>query len=199
MITQKATRKQTKIAIFASGTGSNAKAIIEYAKNANYTVELIVSNKENAGVLNFSEEYNIDALIIDKQNFYSENIILEFLKDRNIDLIILAGFLWLIPDYFIEAYADRILNIHPSLLPNYGGKGMYGANVHKAVFEAKENQSGITIHLVNEEYDKGKILLQKTIDISSFKSPKDIAQNVLKLEHKFYPQIIEKFITEKLL
>lgn len=192
-------QKKTKIAIFASGTGSNAKAIIEYAKNANYKVELIVSNKENAGVLNFSEKYNIDALVIDKQNFYSEKIILEFFKDRNIELIILAGFLWLIPDYFIQAFKSKIINIHPSLLPKYGGKGMFGSNVHEAVFEAKENKSGITIHLVNKEYDKGEILLQKVIDISSFKSPKEIAQNILKLEHQFYPQIIEKFITKNLL
>lgn len=187
-----------KIAIFASGTGSNAKAIIKYSKTANYEVVLIVSNNENAGVLNFSELYDIDALVIDKENFYNKTLILDFLLEKEIKLIVLAGFLWLIPDYLLSGYYNKIINIHPSLLPNYGGKGMYGSNVHEAVFNAKENESGITIHLVNEAYDKGEILLQKTIDISQEKSPKDIAKKVLVLEHLLYPQIIEKYIKEKL-
>jgi phosphoribosylglycinamide formyltransferase-1 len=187
-----------KIAVFASGTGSNAKAIIEYAKSSNYEVALIVSNKENAGVLNFSEEYGIDALVIDRENFYKKTFILDFLLEKEIKLIALAGFLWLIPDYLINAYKDKILNIHPSLLPNYGGKGMYGSNVHEAVFEAKESESGITIHLVNEVYDKGEILLQKKVDVSTEKSPKEIAKKVLVLEHLHYPQVIEKYIKEKL-
>tara|TARA_B110000037_G_scaffold222177_1_gene295978 strand:- start:11249 stop:11824 length:576 start_codon:yes stop_codon:yes gene_type:complete len=187
-----------KIAIFASGTGSNAKSIIKYSKTANYEVALIVSNNENAGVLNFSELYDIDALVIDKENFYNKTLILDFLLEKEIKLIVLAGFLWLIPNYLLSGYNNKIINIHPSLLPNYGGKGMYGSNVHEAIFNAKENESGITIHLVNEAYDKGEILLQKTIDISKEKSPKEIAKKVLVLEHLLYPQIIEKYIKEKL-
>lgn len=187
-----------KIAVFASGTGSNAKAIIEYAKTSNYEVALIVSNKENAGVLNFSEEYDIDALVIDKENFYDKTVILDFLLEREIELIVLAGFLWLVPDYLTAAYQNKILNIHPSLLPNYGGKGMYGSNVHEAVFKAADKESGITIHLVNEEYDQGEILLQEKVDISSEKTPKEIAKKVLVLEHLHYPQVIEKYIKENL-
>jgi len=189
--------QKIKIAIFASGTGSNAKAIIEYSTSANYEVALIVSNREDAGVLNFSKKYNIDALLIDRESFYNTEVIINFFKEKDIQLIVLAGFLWLIPEYFIDAYENRILNIHPSLLPKYGGKGMYGSNVHEAVFAAKEKESGITIHLVNKEYDKGKHLLQKTIKILASESPKKIASKVLKLEHKYYPQIIEKFIQDK--
>jgi len=190
--------EKIKIAIFASGTGSNAKAIIEYSKKANFEVALIVSNKETAGVLNFSEEYDIDALIIDKDTFYHSDTILTFLLQKDIKLIVLAGFLWHIPDYLINSFENRIINIHPSLLPKFGGKGMYGLNVHQAVLNAHERQSGITIHLVNEEYDKGKILFQKNIDISTFKTAQEIAKNVLKLEHKHFPQIIEKFIDENI-
>lgn len=186
--------QKTKIAIFASGTGSNAKAIIEHSFKANYEVDLIISNKENAGVLNFSEEFDIDAMIIDKQTFYDEEVLLDFLKERGIEILVLAGFLWLMPPYLTAGFEDKIINIHPALLPKHGGKGMYGSKVHQAVFDAKEKESGITIHLVNNEYDEGEILLQKIVDISEEKSPKDIAAKVLKLEHKHFPKVIEKFI-----
>ena len=185
-----------KIAIFASGTGSNARAIIEYSENSNFDVALIVSNKEKAGVLQYAEEYDIDALVIDRENFYNSEIIVDFLKGNKIELIILAGFLWLVPHYFIKAFPDRIINIHPSLLPKYGGKGMYGINVHQAVFEVKEKESGLTIHLVNNEYDKGEILLQKTIDISSEKDAESIGEKILQQEHKLFPQTIEKYISK---
>ncbi len=187
---------KTKIAIFASGTGSNAKAIIEHSFQANYEVDLIISNKKNAGVLNFSEEFDIDAMVIDKETFYEDDILIHFLQQRDIKYLILAGFLWQIPSYLIQAFPERILNIHPALLPKYGGKGMYGSNVHQAVFDAKEKESGLTIHLVNEEYDKGEILFQTKIEVLATDTPKNIASKILKLEHKHYPQIIEKYIAE---
>lgn len=186
--------KKIKIAIFASGTGSNAKAIIDYSHNSNYSIELIVTNNEDAGVLSFSDKFNIDALVIDKKKFYSDNVIIDFLKEKDIKLIVLAGFLWLIPDYFIKEYRNRIINIHPSLLPKYGGKGMYGINVHNSVFQAGDKESGITIHLVNEEYDKGKVLFQEKIDISKEKDAENIGKAILKLEHKNFPKVIEKYI-----
>lgn len=186
--------EKTKIAIFASGTGSNAKAIIDYSFMSNFKVDLIVSNKENAGVLKYSEEYDIDAMLIDRETFYENEVLLDFLKERDIKLIILAGFLWFIPAYLVAGFSNRILNIHPSLLPKHGGKGMYGLKVHQAVFDAQEKESGITIHLVNNEYDKGEILLQKTIDISTENSPEKIAAKVLQLEHEYFPEIIEEFI-----
>lgn len=187
-------KRKTNIAIFASGTGSNAKAVINYSLNSNYNVELIVSNKENAGVLAYSKKYGIDALIIDKTSFYKENKLLYFLEEKGIELIILAGFLWLIPKYLLEKYSNSIINIHPSLLPKYGGKGMYGINVHNAVLENNDKFSGITIHIVNEEYDKGDVLFQKSIDISKEKTAEDIASAVLKIEHEFFPKIIEQFV-----
>lgn len=186
--------EKTKIAIFASGTGSNAKAIIDHSFKANYEVDLIVSNKENAGVLKYSEEYDIDAIVIDKETFYEDDVLLDFFKDRGVKFIALAGFLWFIPEYLLEGFSNKILNIHPSLLPKYGGKGMYGIKVHQAVFNAKEKESGMTIHLVNNEYDQGEILLQKKVDISSENSPEKIASKVLELEHKYFPEIIEEFI-----
>lgn len=186
--------EKTKIAIFASGTGSNAKAIIEHSFKANYEVDLIISNKEDAGVLNFSDEFDIDSMIIDKETFYEDDVLLEFLKEREIEYLILAGFLWLIPEYLVNGFQDKIINIHPALLPKHGGKGMFGSKVHQAVFEAKEKESGITIHLVNNEYDQGEILLQKSVDISEEKSAEAIAAKVLKLEHKHFPKLIEKII-----
>lgn len=183
-----------KIAIFASGGGSNAKAILQYAKKSNYEVDLIVSNKEDAGVLLHAQNFDVDALIIDKENFYEDNIIVDFLSERKIEAIVLAGFLWLVPPYLIDAFPDKIINIHPSLLPKYGGKGMYGIKVHQAVFDAKEKESGITIHLVNKEYDKGEILFQEKVKLSEKDSPKQIAAKVLKIEHQFFPKVIDKFL-----
>lgn len=185
---------KTKIAIFASGNGSNAKAIIEHSFKANYEVDLIISNNENAGVLDFSEEFDIDALVIDSETFYETDTILDFLEDREVEFLVLAGFLWLVPEYLLEAFPNKILNIHPALLPKYGGKNMFGEKVHQAVFNAKEKESGITIHLINSEYDKGEIIFQKSIDISEEKNAKEIAAKVLKLEHKHFPKVIEKFI-----
>lgn len=183
------------IAIMASGTGSNAKAILEHLKdNQDIKVSLLLSNKTTSGVKNLSEEFDVPYFIFSRQEFNDEALILEQLKKHNIDFIILAGFLWLIPEYLVNAFPNKILNIHPSLLPKYGGKGMYGGNVHKAVFEAKEKTSGLTIHIVNQNYDEGQVVFQKEVNIEDCQSPSEIATKVLKNEHQFYPKIVTEYI-----
>ena len=183
------------IAIFASGGGSNAEAIIEYMKDVDeINVSLILSNKSNAGVLKRASNHNIDTHILSKSSFYESKEVISVLEGYHIDWIILAGFLWLVPAYLIDAYPERILNIHPALLPKYGGKGMYGINVHRAVKENKETLSGMTIHYVNQEYDKGKHVFQATTELNPDDSPEDIAAKVLKLEHKYYPQVIHHLV-----
>lgn len=189
----------TKIAIFASGGGSNAEKIIEYFDQSyNIQVSLIISNRANAGVLEISEKNNIPSLIINRDYFYQSQNILDELNHSSIDIIVLAGFLWLIPFYLISAYPNRIINIHPALLPKYGGKGMYGLHVHQAVKDARESESGPTIHLVNEEYDKGEVLFQIKCLISEDDSASDIAAKVLSLEHQYFPKVIESYITNRL-
>ena len=185
----------TRLAIFASGGGSNAEAIIQYFKDHDsISVELIVSNRESAYVLQRAEDHSISSQLITKRQFSDKNHVLDILKDSSIDYIVLAGFLLLIPKYLIEAFPDRILNIHPALLPKYGGKGMYGHHVHKAVHQNNEKESGMTIHLVDEHYDEGKILFQATTVLEASDSPDMIAAKVLKLEHRHYPEQIEKLI-----
>ena len=151
------------LAIFASGRGSNAKAILEKEADYNYSVKLIVVSRKDALAIDIAKEFDIPYLVLNKQSFQETKQILKSLEQYQVQIICLAGFLWKIPNYIIQAYRDRIVNIHPSLLPKYGGKGMYGIKVHEAVVENHETYSGITIHLVNEEYDKGRVLLQERI------------------------------------
>jgi len=182
------------IAVFASGRGSNAQAIIEYLKdNAEVNVALIATNKSKAGVLMLADEYSLPSLVFNKDEFASGVSILEKLKEHEIHIIVLAGFLKMIPTYLLKAYNGNILNIHPSLLPKYGGKGMYGHHVHQAVYDNKDEESGISIHLVNEKYDDGEILFQASKEITAEDSPTDIAKKVLELEHYYYPRVIEAF------
>ena len=156
-----------RIAIFASGGGSNAEAIIQYFKEKeNVSVALIVANKSKAFVVERAKTHNIPSIIISRDSFYKEESIVEHLVNYKVDLIVLAGFLWLIPEYLVNAFPQKILNIHPALLPQYGGKGMYGMNVHRAVKENGDEISGITIHYVNNEYDKGKHLFQASVRLS---------------------------------
>ena len=184
------------IAIFASGTGSNAKKILEHFKNhSKIRVALIVSNNSNAGVLNFAKAYNISSLVIKKPSFYKKNEILDIFYKYSIDFIVLAGFLLLIPDYLVRSYPHHILNIHPALLPKFGGKGMYGIHVHRAIKAANETKTGITIHWVNENYDEGAIIFQASCPVFTDDSAEDIAKRVLQLEHKHYANIIEQVIT----
>lgn len=183
------------IAIFASGGGSNAQKIITYFKNSGVIrVVLVVSNKADAGVLQVAENENIPTLLIDKTQMADPGFLAEKLKARQVDMIVLAGFLWKIPDYLVSLYPGRIINIHPALLPKYGGRGMYGARVHKAVIAAGENESGITIHYVNDRYDEGEIILQKKCPVTTEDSPESLAQKVQQLEHRWFPLAIEKVL-----
>ncbi len=182
------------IAVFASGSGSNAQKIFEhFEQHPTVKVALLVCNKPEAYVIERAKKFGIPVLIIDKSSFSDEHFLLPALKQHNIEFIVLAGFLWLIPAYLIKAYPDKMVNIHPALLPKYGGKGMHGMHVHKAVHENKEAESGITVHYVNEVYDSGKIVFQATCKVEGL-HPDDIAKEVLKLEHRHFPQVIEKIL-----
>ena len=184
------------IAILASGAGSNAQKILEhFSDRMDIAVRLIVSNKQEAGVLNIAKVASIDTFVVTRDSFYSTTDLLVELDKRNIDFIVLAGFLWLIPSYLIQHYPDRIINIHPALLPKYGGKGMYGHFVHEAVHLAKDNHSGITIHYVNEKYDEGSIVFQEKCEILPSDQPEDIAKKVQVLEHLYYPTVIDQLVS----
>jgi len=183
------------IAIFASGGGSNAKVLVEHFKNHPFiAVSLLLSNNPASGIFRIGAENNIPTCHVTKQQFHDIEFIREILTKYHTDYIALAGFLWLIPESLIDLYPDKIINIHPSLLPKYGGKGMYGIHVHHAVFHNKDEVSGLTIHLVNQEYDKGKILFQYETDVSNCSSAEDIAHEVLKFEHQFYAPVLEHYI-----
>jgi phosphoribosylglycinamide formyltransferase-1 len=184
-----------KIIIFASGGGSNAEQIIlQSLQNKRFSVEAIFSNQPKAGVIDKAEKYQIPGVVFSKSTFESEAF-LKQIESFQPDLIVLAGFLWKIPHYLVHAFPNKIINIHPALLPKYGGKGMYGMHVHKAVFDNKEPESGITIHYVNEHYDEGDFIFQKNISITDCDSPEAIAKTVLNLEHQFFPKIIEDLIS----
>lgn len=186
-----------KIAIFASGGGSNAQAIVNYFKDKEgIEIVLIVSNNPKAGVLDKSRKLGISTHLVSREYFYKTQDILPLLK--GIDLIVLAGFLWLIPSYLITAFPRKIINIHPALLPKYGGKGMYGMNVHRAVKEAGEKESGISIHFVNEAYDEGQLIFKQNCPIEIEDSPEIIAKKVLTLEHRHFAPIIEQLLLTNL-
>lgn len=183
------------IAIFASGSGTNAENIIKFSKeNKNFEIKAIFSNNKNAYVIQRAINHNIRHHIFSRTDFYNTNRVLDLLKDEEIDFIVLAGFLWLIPEYLIDAYPNKIINIHPALLPKYGGKGMYGMNVHKAVIENKENETGITIHYINKEYDKGNIIFQAKCKVNKEDTPETIAKKVHDLEYEHFPKIINKIL-----
>ena len=185
------------LAVFASGGGSNAQKIIVYFGNhESIRVALIVSNRADAGVIAIAQKHDIPFCIIQRNYFYdSENILAE-LQQADIQHIALAGFLWLIPAYLIQAFPNRIVNIHPALLPKNGGKGMHGTHVHEAVKAAAETESGITIHEVNERYDEGKILFQATRNIEATDDVTTIAKKILALEHTYFAQVIETWMSQ---
>lgn len=183
-----------QILLFASGGGSNVAAILDYFKEkVDFQFPLIVTNNPKVGVIDIARRHSIDVLLCDKTTLNSEIIVdsFDFYKP---DLIVLAGFLLKIPDFLIKHFPNKIINIHPSLLPKYGGKGMYGHHVHEAVVANHETESGITIHLVNEHYDEGTILLQKQTTISPIDSAEDVAKKILKLEHEWYSKVIESVL-----
>ena len=186
-----------RIAIFASGSGSNAQKIIEqFAVSSDTEISLILSNNENAYVLQRAAEAAIPAYVFDKDLLYKSDKVHDILRDIGIDFIVLAGFLWLVPQNILQSWPNRIVNIHPALLPKFGGKGMYGDRVHKTVIESGEKETGITIHYVNEKYDDGKIIFQESFDILPDETPESIAERIHKLEHKNFPEVIEKLLAE---
>lgn len=183
------------LAIFASGTGSNAVNLIRYFENhSEIEIGVLVCNKENAPVVVKAKELGVETLIISNEEVENGLTLLQELDYRAVDWIVLAGFLRKLPVNLINGYQDHIINVHPALLPNFGGKGMYGNFVHAAVIEAREPKSGISIHLVNEEFDKGKILAQFEIAIVSSDTIESLAEKIHKLEHEYFPMIIEKTI-----
>lgn len=185
----------TRVAIFASGAGSNAARIIAYfKKKPHIKIDLVVCNKPGAGVINVATSNNIDVLMITRDNFIDGEELTESLKQRGISFIVLAGFLWKVPPRLIEAFPNRIINIHPALLPAYGGKGMYGAKVHTAVIANGEKESGITIHYVDEVYDNGDIIFQGRVPVTREDTPETLAQKIHELEHRHFPKVIERLI-----
>ena len=184
------------IVIFASGTGTNAENIIKYFSetSGNVLVKAILSSNKNAGVLDKATHYNISAFYFNKAAFYESHHVLNLLNSIRPHLIILAGFLWKLPEDIICAFPRKIINIHPALLPKYGGKGMYGMHVHNAIVQNKEKETGITIHYVNENYDEGAIIFQAKINVLITDTAKDVARKVHQLEYKHFPEIIEKVL-----
>lgn len=185
----------TKIALFASGSGTNAENIVKYfSTNPRIRVSMIISNKSNAYVHQRAKSLNIPSFYFPKDKFNNGEEIIELLKEYKIDFIVLAGFLLKIPSSILEKFPNKIINIHPALLPKHGGKGMFGDNVHKKVIEMGDTESGITIHYVNEKYDEGEIIFQKSCIINAHDSFQDVATKVHELEYRHFPSIIEKVI-----
>jgi formyltetrahydrofolate-dependent phosphoribosylglycinamide formyltransferase len=187
---------QNRIAIFASGAGSNAQEIIRHFKDRHVNVVIIGCNKKEAGVWNIAAAAGVESFLIEKAQFLDGDAYVPLLQRAKIDLIVLAGFLWKIPQRLIDAYPHRIINIHPALLPKYGGKGMYGKRVHEAVIAAGESESGITIHYVDEHYDHGDIIFQAKCPVLGTDTPEILAKRIHELEHRHFPLVVEKLIKE---
>jgi phosphoribosylglycinamide formyltransferase-1 len=183
-------------AIFASGEGTNAENLFScFANDPRIKIKLVITNRDNAGVIARAEKFRKNVHIVSKSALenYTDQLI-EFLRVEKIDLIILAGFLLKIPEAFIRAFPGRIINLHPSLLPKHGGPGMYGMHVHKAVIAAREKESGITVHYVNEEYDKGEVILQASLKVEETDTPETLARRIQQLEFEYLPKAVERFL-----
>jgi len=186
-----------RLAILASGNGTNAQRISEYfSGNDQVSVDCIVYNKRDAFVAERARKLGVPAYYFGRADFYDNGRVLQFLKERGIDWVILAGFLWLVPEDILKAFPNRIINIHPALLPNYGGKGMYGHHVHEAVIANKESESGITIHIVDNHYDRGTILFQAKCELTAADTPDTLADKIHQLEQRYFPEVIEKTVLQ---
>lgn len=186
-----------RVAVFASGSGTNFQQICEYfnQKNNDIKIELLIVNKKNAYVLERAKQLNVKSQYFNREDFYYSDRVVECLKENQIDFIVLAGFLWLIPDNILKEYPNKIINIHPALLPNYGGKGMHGHHVHEAVIAAKEPESGITIHYVNEKYDEGNIIFQAKCSITPEDTADSLAEKIHLLEKEHFPKVIDNLLS----
>lgn len=187
-----------RIIIFASGSGTNTENIIRYFKdNSKVEIRAVLSNKKEAKVLERANKYNIRTKSFSRNDFYETENILEYLK-AEADLIVLAGFLWKVPEKIIDEFPNKIINIHPALLPNYGGKGMYGMNVHRAVVSNKESETGITIHFVNKNYDEGAVIFQIKVALTNEDTPESVAGKIHILEQDNFPRVIEEVINSNI-
>jgi phosphoribosylglycinamide formyltransferase-1 len=189
---------QKKIVVFASGSGTNAENIIKFFKKSpTISVVAVFSNKRSAKVLKRAHDLNVKALYFDKDALYNSYDVLHILEDINPDLIVLAGFMWIFPEDILKKFPGKIVNIHPALLPKYGGKGMYGMRVHETIIKNKEKETGISIHFVNENYDEGEIIFQAKTDVSEEDTPESLAEKIHKLEYKHFPEIIQQLLQKK--
>ena len=187
-----------KLALFASGNGTNVQQIIEYFKyNDNINIELVIVNKKDAYVRQRAKDLGVEDIYFRREDFYNSNKVLDVLKEREIDFIVLAGFLWMVPQNIIDNFPNSIINIHPALLPKYGGKGMYGHHVHETVIANKEKESGITIHYVNDHYDEGQIIFQKKCEVMPTDTADDLAAKIHLLEKEYFPKVIESVLESK--
>jgi phosphoribosylglycinamide formyltransferase-1 len=185
------------IAIFASGSGTNAENLIRFFRtDRSGRVCLVLSNNKNAGVIQRAQSNDIETLVFSREQFYEGEEVLNLLRQREIDFVVLAGFLWLVPLPLLEAYENKVINIHPALLPKYGGKGMYGRHVHKAVIANGEKESGITIHYVNSRYDEGNIVFQARCRVKEDDTPESLASRIHALEYEHFPLVVEKLLQE---
>ena len=184
-----------RLAIFASGSGTNAENIIRFFRpKENISVSLVLCNKPDAKVIEKAEKLGVKTFVFSRDDLYSSDQILRILRDHRVSHIVLAGFLWLVPGSLVKEYPGAIVNIHPALLPKYGGKGMYGAKVHEAVIANRESESGITIHYVNEKYDDGNIIFQAKCPIEENETPESLAAKIHQLEYEHFPRIIEEVV-----
>ncbi|MDC6350846.1 phosphoribosylglycinamide formyltransferase [Zeaxanthinibacter sp. PT1] len=187
-----------RITLFASGSGSNVENIHEYFKNSSEVeIAAVLTNKRHAGVLDRCERLGINAFYFNRNAFYETDAVVKLVNSLETDLVVLAGFLWKIPDSLLKAYPDRVVNIHPALLPKYGGKGMYGMRVHQAIVDNKESFTGITIHFVNENYDEGAIIAQERIAVKTTDTADEVASKVHELEYEHFPRVIEKLLKKE--
>lgn len=187
-----------RIVIFASGSGSNAENLIKFFQNSdNASVIQVLTNNPRAKVLDRCKRLNVSALSFNRIAFTKSNDVLNILKSSQPDLIVLAGFLWKFPEFILKEYENKVINIHPALLPKYGGKGMYGMHVHNAVVENKETETGITIHYVNENYDEGAIIFQAKCEVKPLDSAEDVAAKIHELEMEHFPEVVERLLFNK--
>ncbi|PWL30900.1 phosphoribosylglycinamide formyltransferase [uncultured Roseivirga sp.] len=188
-----------RLSIFASGSGSNAEKFFEHFKNhPKIEIVSVFTNNKSAGVIERADRFGIQHHVYNRTYWETGEQIIRILKEEEVDFIVLAGFMLLIPEKLVKEFSDKIFNIHPALLPKFGGQGMYGSNVHKAVKAAGETESGLTIHFVNEHYDEGKIIFQEKCQLEPTDSAEDIAAKVLKLEHKNYPKVVEQEVLKSI-
>ncbi|BDD09571.1 phosphoribosylglycinamide formyltransferase [Fulvitalea axinellae] len=189
-------KSEKRIAVFASGSGTNAENIIKYFQEVEgVEVVLLLSNKPDAYALTRAEKLGVPTMVFNRKDFYESAKVLDTLAIAQVDMVVLAGFLWMVPEGLLNAYPDAVVNIHPSLLPKYGGKGMYGSRVHEAVIKAGEAESGITVHYVNERYDEGHVIFQVTCEVTPEDDADSLAGKVHDLEYEYFPKVIESVLT----